>query len=99
MAEQGRHAEAHHRELGQRVARSKADVLIAVGAHARTVAGEFPADRISHVCKNVEGLIGSIARWIAPGDLLLVKGSRLMQLERIVPAIEKAGAAPAAARG
>jgi UDP-N-acetylmuramoyl-tripeptide--D-alanyl-D-alanine ligase len=88
MFELGHLSEEAHAQVGERAARSRPDLLVTVGdravgiAEAAVEAG-MPATRVircADTCEAVERLRGTLR----PGDTLLVKASRGMQLERIV---------------
>jgi UDP-N-acetylmuramoyl-tripeptide--D-alanyl-D-alanine ligase len=80
MAELGEHTEAAHAEVGRRVAELGIDLLVAVGKHADVTAkaaggGEcFP---------EVDSARERIRQIVRPGDLVLLKASRAMRIERI----------------
>ncbi|HEX6971318.1 MAG TPA: UDP-N-acetylmuramoylalanyl-D-glutamyl-2, 6-diaminopimelate--D-alanyl-D-alanine ligase, partial [Limnochordia bacterium] len=69
--------------------------LVAVGEHAHLVAAGaaaagLPAARMA-VCDDGEAAAHAIAQWVRPGDVVLVKASRGMRLERVVAALLQAG--------
>ena len=80
MAELGKHTEAAHAEVGRRAAELGIDLLIVVGKYASVTvkaagAGEeFP---------DVESACAAIPKLVRRGDLVLLKASRAMRLERI----------------
>lgn len=87
MLELGSYAEPGHRMVGARAA-SVADEVVAVGPSARWIAEEavragLPQTHVAHF-ENVEAAIPRIRSRIGPGDIVLVKGSRGMQMDRIV---------------
>lgn len=88
MLELGDHAVACHRELGAQAARAKVDRLLAFGPHAEhVIAGALEAGFDSHFlaeCPSLEALLAVLDCWLGPGDVVLVKGSRGMQMERVV---------------
>jgi UDP-N-acetylmuramoyl-tripeptide--D-alanyl-D-alanine ligase len=88
MRELGEASEALHREVGRAVARSGLDGLVAVGPVARWMADEavkagMPAHAIAWV-ETAGEAVPVIAAWSRPGDVVLVKGSRRVGLERVV---------------
>ncbi len=99
MRELGEAAARYHAELGRAAGRSSAAVIVAVGAHARTVADGAtetagPSKRI-HWFPDLERAGPGVERALEPGDLVLMKGSRAVGLERLIPFVERAGRSPA----
>jgi UDP-N-acetylmuramoyl-tripeptide--D-alanyl-D-alanine ligase len=94
MGELGRESARLHCELGKEVfAMARADLLIACGEFAdRVVAGarEAGMPRAKTIsCLETEQSLPYLAQAIQPGDVVLVKGSRMMAMERIVDVLEK----------
>ena len=93
MQELGDEAAAMHRQLGEQVVtRCGADLLIACGQYAPYVvaggrAAGIPANR-SLVCRTAEEAMPHLGQAILPGDVVLVKGSRALGMERIVQAMQ-----------
>ena len=87
MAELGREAEALHRETGV-YARGRCDTLIAIGplaahaAHAFGTRGETSTD--------IESARRALEPRLAPDLTILIKGSRVMGLDRLVAAFADA---------
>jgi UDP-N-acetylmuramoyl-tripeptide--D-alanyl-D-alanine ligase len=92
MQELGDDAAAIHREIGGRtVSLCGADLLIACGEYAPYfVAGAraagMPASH-SLACRRPEETLPYLGQAILPGDVVLVKGSRALGMERIVEAM------------
>ena len=92
MMELGDHAQRAHRELGILVARATTARLYAAGqfagavAEGATGAGMDPAKIItgSH-----EEIVDSLKGKLGPGDWIVVKGSRLMAMEKVVEGLRK----------
>lgn len=86
MLELGEAASAAHRELGEAAARAGVDVLIAVGEFREEVsrgalgAGMEP-ERI-FLSADAEAAAPLLSRAARPGDLILLKGSRGVKMER-----------------
>ena len=80
-------AEAH--EAVGRDAAASADVLIAVGDLAATIAHAAGAAGMSEVHRATDGAdaLVRIRRILAPGDVVLVKGSRALALDRLADAL------------
>jgi UDP-N-acetylmuramoyl-tripeptide--D-alanyl-D-alanine ligase len=93
MQELGDEAATMHRQLGEQVlSRCGADLLIACGEYAPYVvagarAAGLPASH-SLVCRTPEETLPHLGQAILPGDVVLVKGSRALGMERIVQAMQ-----------
>jgi UDP-N-acetylmuramoyl-tripeptide--D-alanyl-D-alanine ligase len=91
MAELGDVAPREHERIGELVARLGIAQLIAVGPAARSIAagaareGVEP-DRIT-TCDTIAEAETAVAAAARPGDVVLVKGSRVAGLERLAEAI------------
>ena len=90
MLELGSYEETGHRKVGARAA-EVVQRLITVGERARWIAEEAVAvgmspDHVVHVT-TVEEAIEQAMSWLEPGDVVLVKASRAMALERVVDAL------------
>lgn len=88
MLEIGAYTEEGHRKIGEKVAKEKINFLIAVGERARdfmrgaTAAG-FNEDYMFYFSKSCD--VGPfLQNRIKAGDLLLVKGSQGVRMERVV---------------
>jgi UDP-N-acetylmuramoyl-tripeptide--D-alanyl-D-alanine ligase len=88
MAELGEISEREHRRVGQLAGGLSIDFILAVGQHADLVAKAAKATNLSShrlaVARDVEMAWMLLECWIEEGDVILVKGSRSMGLERIV---------------
>ena len=92
MLELGDFEERGHRMVGVRVA-GTADELVAVGPRARWIAEEallsgLPEARVV-VVEDKDAAIEYLHDRIGEGDVVLVKGSRGMQMDQIVSALEE----------
>lgn len=90
MLELGTRALEAHREVGAAAA-TVADVVVAVGELARgiaegAVAGGLPPARVIS-CPDVAAAVEALARILYGGEVVLVKASRGMRLERVVEAL------------
>ena len=94
MLELGSEEERSHRIIGRRVA-DVADLLIAVGPRARTIAEEAKRigmpDRSILWVEEATDAIPALEELIEQGDMILIKGSYGMRMDRIVAAIGRAG--------
>jgi UDP-N-acetylmuramoyl-tripeptide--D-alanyl-D-alanine ligase len=96
MLELGADSAALHARCGEAAARAGIQLLVTVGGpparalgEAATAAG-VPASAVHHTDGSDEAasLVASLVR---PGDLVLVKGSRGIRLEKVVEALTGAG--------
>jgi UDP-N-acetylmuramoyl-tripeptide--D-alanyl-D-alanine ligase len=88
MRELGDESESAHREVGETAAALKVDHLIAIGNVAATIAEaakQAGLNSSSIVASTAEAaeLLAELAR---PGDLVLIKGSRLARTEQVIEA-------------
>ena len=79
MAELGDYSEEGHREVGLAVRETGVGEVIAVGPQARAYGGRH-AD-------TVEEAVALLDDFLRPGDCVLVKGARMMGLERVAEAL------------
>lgn len=87
MFELGERAEVLHRGVGQMAARAKLDGLVTVGAGGRWVANEavrsgMPRHTVVAV-ETADEAVPVIAAWSRRDDMVLIKGSRRVGLERV----------------
>jgi len=93
MGELGERSGPLHWQLGKQVATiAAAELLIACGRFARHVVAGARAAGMPSIrtvpCDDVEQSLPHLGQAILPGDVVLVKGSRMMAMERIVEALE-----------
>ena len=86
MRELGTESERGHREVGETAAMLKVDQLITIGDTAATIAQGARAAGLNNVSpvsstRKAADLLGEIA---APGDLVLIKGSRAAKTEEVI---------------
>jgi UDP-N-acetylmuramoyl-tripeptide--D-alanyl-D-alanine ligase len=89
MLELGSIAEAAHRDVGRAVAAAGIAELIGSGrlmAHAVEAAREAGLAEAHHA-PTFEDTVAVLLKRLAPGDVVLVKGSRGMRMERVVDAL------------
>jgi UDP-N-acetylmuramoyl-tripeptide--D-alanyl-D-alanine ligase len=89
MLELGDFAAGLHGDVGRAAAAAGIDLVIAIGGDAAAAladaaaAAGMTADRVRHYATSDEAA-GAVAPLIAPGDVVLVKGSRGIRTERVV---------------
>jgi UDP-N-acetylmuramoyl-tripeptide--D-alanyl-D-alanine ligase len=93
MLELGEYEETGHRRVGARAA-EVADCLVAVGERARWIAEEAVASgmptEVVTVFNSSDEAIDFLEDQIDAGDVVLVKGSRGVELDRVISALERA---------
>ncbi len=97
MGELGEYGAEAHRDAGALAAQLGIDRLFAVGAHAGEVVAAARAAGMDasalHATRDWEETAQRVLADLAPGDRVLVKGSRSMRMERIVAHLQKAAGA------
>jgi len=89
MLELGAITDDAHREAGRAIVASGADELVGVGRQALLAVEAARAAGLAaaHHATTFEDTVAHLLKRLAPGDTLLVKGSRGMRLERVVDAL------------
>lgn len=87
MYELGQETENAHREVGEFAGRKKPDLLVCIGefakGYAEGAAEHMKAEHILYFAEKKD-FFEQTERLLAPGDVVLVKASRGMQMEKIV---------------
>ncbi|MGD9329664.1 MAG: UDP-N-acetylmuramoyl-tripeptide--D-alanyl-D-alanine ligase [Desulfobacterales bacterium] len=101
MLELGPDAEAWHRETGRKAGQAGLDRLFIHGTFAQAVeegAAEVGMDADRILVGDIGEISIALTQWLAPGDWVLVKGSRGMRMERVITALQEwAGGSKASA--
>lgn len=89
MLELGAMTDEAHREMGREVAALPADEFVGIG---RAAALAVEAARTAGIAeayhaKSYDDAVAHLVKRLAPGDVVLVKGSRGMRMERVVDAL------------
>lgn len=97
MRELGAASRAEHEALGRAAVETGVRCLVCVGPEARAtaraaVAAGLKADAV-HTLDDAEGAAAEAPHLVRSGDVVLVKGSRVVHLEKVVRALEAALAA------
>ena len=92
MLELGPHAEALHAEIGRVVAQAGVQVFIATGAHMAAAVREAARAGVPAAvhCAAMDDVLDAVRTHVRPGDVVLVKGSRGLRMERVVAALKAA---------
>jgi UDP-N-acetylmuramoyl-tripeptide--D-alanyl-D-alanine ligase len=85
MAEQGECSRAAHFEVGRRAASSRLDQLFAIGRRGCEIAAAARSSGFKSIVEidEVDQAAEAVKEFARPGDVVLVKASRSMRLERI----------------
>jgi len=89
MLELGSIAEEAHQEMGRAVVAAGSDEFVGVGRLARLAVEAARAAGLAaaHHATTFEDTVAHLLKGVAPGDVVLVKGSRGMRMERVVDAL------------
>jgi UDP-N-acetylmuramoyl-tripeptide--D-alanyl-D-alanine ligase len=88
MAELGAAAPAYHEEIGRELAPHGVDVLLAVGELARAyLDGAGEGVPVTSWVPDAETAATKVTELMLPGDVVLVKASRALRLERVAEAL------------
>lgn len=91
MGELGVAAAAYHREIGQLARAAKVNALLAHGELSRHAAEAFGFDRGGQYFTNLDELMAYLTGQLDADVTVLVKGSRIMRMERVVEKIAATG--------
>ena len=89
MLELGALSDEAHREVGRMVAALPADELVGFGSASALVveAARVAGLAEAHHAPTFEDTVAHLLKRLTPGDVVLVKGSRGMRMERVVDAL------------
>jgi UDP-N-acetylmuramoyl-tripeptide--D-alanyl-D-alanine ligase len=92
MLELGQRGPELHRALGEQVSSLDVDAVLFVGRlslfGAEAAARNWPQNRVHAFPSITDAAAAQVAALLRPGDVVLLKASRGMALERLIPAIE-----------
>jgi len=97
MGELGADAAAMHAEIGRAARAAGVDRLLALGELSRETVAAFGAGAMHF--ERIEELLAELENALAPGTTVLVKGSRFMQMERVVKSFTEARGDAAGGQG
>lgn len=83
MLELGKASEREHRKVGLGISRLRIQYVLAYGPESKVIVKASRATHASHY-ENKSDLGSDLAKLVAPGDVVLVKGSRGMKMEEVV---------------
>ena len=92
MAELGEESARYHREIGRCATALGVSALVAVGEQARAYLEDANGIAIREWAADAESALPLVESVVQPGDCVLVKGSRVVGLERVAEALRGAGA-------
>ena len=93
MADLGSHSEAAHLEVGARAAQSGVGQLFAIGKMAAVIAKAARAAGLNRVFEfaDADAAASAVKSFLKPGDVVLLKASRVARLERVAEALRPDG--------
>jgi UDP-N-acetylmuramoyl-tripeptide--D-alanyl-D-alanine ligase len=93
MAELGTHSEAAHIEVGRRAAESGVGQLFAIGKMAAVLAQAARDAGLNRVFEfaDSDSAASAVKSFLKPGDVVLLKASRVTRLERVAEALRSNG--------
>lgn len=88
MMELGPEAEKLHLDIGKRIARDRIDFLVTVGSLSKNIASGAHSEGMSRNLirsfNSTSGAAGFLQKFTKPDDIVLIKGSRAMQMENVI---------------
>jgi UDP-N-acetylmuramoyl-tripeptide--D-alanyl-D-alanine ligase len=89
MLELGTLGDEAHREVGRQVAAAPVAEFVGLGGrmHLAVEAARAAGLAEAHAARTFEDTVAHLLKRVTPGDLVLVKGSRGMRMERVVDAL------------
>jgi UDP-N-acetylmuramoyl-tripeptide--D-alanyl-D-alanine ligase len=87
MLEMGEDAAAHHAGLLKPIEEARADLVFLCGPHMKALWDRLPASRRGAWAANSAGLVDALKNALAPGDVVLVKGSNGSKLSVVIAAL------------
>jgi UDP-N-acetylmuramoyl-tripeptide--D-alanyl-D-alanine ligase len=96
MLELGEHSLALHRQVAERAKQLRLDGLVIVDAGAEGEAMQAAAEGLARLARvaEPEAAAAPLGAWLCPGDVVLLKASRAVALERLLPLLGCSGGRP-----
>lgn len=92
MLELGDESDTYHRQLGATAVVCGVDRLVAVGSQAATIARSAKETGMDAgclgACGDLDTALALLDCWLEPGDVVFVKGSRGMRMERVIDGLQ-----------
>lgn len=91
MAELGKDSKAAHQRIGKQAAALGLDILIVLGPHAQTVLDAARTGGLAqaHRAEDLQDAAEKVLLLLGEGDKVLIKGSRVAGLERLVKMLQE----------
>lgn len=89
MAELGDHSEEYHRKVGTKCSELGLNAVFVIGSDTLTTINELKNVDVSEHFMNKDDLIERLKKFLKKGDTVLFKGSRSMEIEKIIQEVFK----------
>ena len=91
MKEMGRRAKALHRDVGVHMAKMGVDFVLTMGEDAKEALMTYADGGGANFChcESPEDMAAQLREFSRPHDIILVKGSRSMRLEKVIEALDE----------
>ena len=90
MLELGEYAKELHEKVGEEVAKNNIDILITLGENSKYIANrakELKINKEIYECNTIDEISSILKAILKKGDAILIKGSRGMELEKVLEGI------------
>jgi len=84
MLELGESSEALHRDLAEPIAKAEVDCVFLVGSAVAALREALPQGRCGGLWQSADEAMPALVEFLAPGDVVMVKGSNAGRLGRII---------------
>jgi UDP-N-acetylmuramoyl-tripeptide--D-alanyl-D-alanine ligase len=89
MFELGKHTDAHHRVLGEYISEKKPNLVLTLGNYTHITSDICKSNGIeTYHFDTHDKIINSLNKYLTPGDVIYIKGSRGMKMDKILRGIE-----------